>query len=153
MLAFRIADRRHPIFDSTGAFLKGGRWNSPGRRVIYAAQTYAGAMLEILVHAGISTLPRTHASIRIQIPETVAVEALTPEALPGWNLPDLLASRAFGDQWLSEQRTAIILVPSVILAGHESNVLLNPDHPQFRLIRASPPQSVLWDPRLSSPQM
>ena len=31
--------------------LHGARWNSPGRRVIYAAETYAGALLEILVHA------------------------------------------------------------------------------------------------------
>ena len=150
MLAFRIADGRHPILDSTGAFLKGGRWNSPGRRVLYAAQTYAGAMLEILVHAGISTLPRTHVSIRIDIPAMLPVETLVPEALPGWDLPDLLASRSFGDRWLSEQRTAVVLVPSVILRGHESNILLNPDHPDFRLIAASPPEPVLWDPHLSS---
>ena len=45
MRAFRIADRRHPIFDGTGAKLTGGRWNSPGRPVIYAAETFAGALL------------------------------------------------------------------------------------------------------------
>jgi RES domain-containing protein len=31
--------------------LHGARWNSPERRVVYAAETYAGALLEILVHA------------------------------------------------------------------------------------------------------
>ena len=37
--AYRIADRRHPIFDSMGAYLNGGRWNSVGRHVIYGAET------------------------------------------------------------------------------------------------------------------
>jgi RES domain-containing protein len=37
--AFRIADMRHTIFDGSGAMLHGARWNSPGRRVLYAAET------------------------------------------------------------------------------------------------------------------
>ena len=49
--AFRVADMRHAIFDGSGAMLHGTRWNSPGRRIVYAAETYAGALLEILVHA------------------------------------------------------------------------------------------------------
>ena len=56
MIAYRIADARHPIFDGTGAMLRGGRWNSIGQRVIYAAESYAGAMLEILVHANLGVL-------------------------------------------------------------------------------------------------
>jgi RES domain-containing protein len=65
--AHRIADRRHNIFDGEGAATFGGRWNSPGRRVIYAAQTYAGAMLEVLVNANIGRMPRQHAWIEIRI--------------------------------------------------------------------------------------
>ena len=37
--------------DGSGAMLHGARWNSPGRRVIYASENYAGALLEILAHA------------------------------------------------------------------------------------------------------
>jgi RES domain-containing protein len=33
--AYRLADERYLIFDGGGAMLMGGRWNSPGRRVIY----------------------------------------------------------------------------------------------------------------------
>jgi RES domain-containing protein len=47
VFAYRIADARHAIFDPTGAMLHGGRWNSIGHRVIYAAATYAGALLEV----------------------------------------------------------------------------------------------------------
>ncbi len=54
---FRIADSRHELFDGAGAYLKGGRWNSPGKRIIYAAQTYAGALLEALVHLNFDEVP------------------------------------------------------------------------------------------------
>ncbi len=150
MLAFRIADRRHTIFDATGAMLKGGRWNSPGKRVIYAAQTYSGAVLEILVHANLATVPKTLASVTIDIPAGVAIEALSSIALAGWDAEDLLTSRSFGDRWLDERRTAVLLVPSVVLRGRENNVLLNPDHPDFNRIQASAPEPISWDPRLFS---
>ena len=59
LTAYRIADRRHPIFDGAGATQQGGRWNSPGRPLIYASETFAGALLEQLARANIGTLPRT----------------------------------------------------------------------------------------------
>src|SRR5271168_4502677 len=107
MIAFRIADRRHPIYDPTGAFLFGGRWNSPGKRVIYAAQTYAGALLEILVHANLGVLPKTHAAIEIHIPDDLPRETLASCDLEGWAGEDLSASRRFGDRWLEERRSAV----------------------------------------------
>jgi RES domain-containing protein len=148
MIAFRIADRRHPIFDPSGAFLFGGRWNSPRKRVLYAAQTYAGALLEILVHANLGVLPKTHSAIEIHIPDDLPREALAASALEGWAAEDLIASRSFGDRWIEERRSAVLLVPSVVLQGKEVNVLINPDHPDFARIRATAPEPVLWDPRL-----
>ena len=51
MLAWRISKTRHAPFDGTGARLRGARWNSPGRPVIYAADSFAGSILEVLAHA------------------------------------------------------------------------------------------------------
>jgi hypothetical protein len=64
-------DRRHEIFDGPGAATFVGRWNSPGRRIIYAAETYAGAMLEALVNSNIGRIPKQHAWIETLIPEGV----------------------------------------------------------------------------------
>ncbi|MGA2572243.1 MAG: RES domain-containing protein [Terracidiphilus sp.] len=148
MRAFRIADRRFPIFDGTGARLSGGRWNSPGRPVIYAAETFAGAVLEVLVHSNLGRVPKTHAGVEIAIPDRIAIEALTSSALSGWDAEDQIVSREYGDKWLEERRTAILLVPATVTRGREYNVLLNPLHPDFKLIQASDPQPVVWDARL-----
>jgi RES domain-containing protein len=50
MRFYRIADSRHAPESGEGARLHGGRWNSPGRAVIYACETQTGSMLEKLVH-------------------------------------------------------------------------------------------------------
>lgn len=148
MQAFRIADRRFPIFDGTGARLVGGRWNSPGRPLIYAAETFAGALLEVLVHANLGRVPKTHVVVEITIPDSISLELSRAEDFRSWDAEDQIASRAFGDQWLAEQRSAVLLVPSMVTHGRERNVLINPDHPDFVHIIASKPQSVGWDKRL-----
>jgi len=145
--AYRIADRRHKIFDGQGAALFGGRWNSPGRRVIYAAETYAGAMLEALVHANIGRLPKTQSWIEILIRKGIRIEELHAADIPGWDAPDQRASRLYGDRWYDEGRTAVLLVPSII-AQPERNIAINQEHPDFLRIRATPPTPVIWDQRL-----
>jgi len=151
LTAFRIADKRHPLFDGTGAALLGARWNSPGFRIIYGACSYAGAMLEKLAQSGrLGEIPKTHQSIRIIIPESIEIEEISSEDVHGWNFPDLLESRHYGDTWLQEKRTAVLVVPAVI-ALEEKNILINPEHPDFSLITTSEPQDVIWDARLFYP--
>ena len=144
--AFRIADMRHTIFDGTGAMLHGARWNSPGRRVIYASESYAGALLEILAHAS-GSVPRSQGYIEIEIPADLSIEEVTPEDLPGWDSPSYETARAFGDRWVDERRTPVLLVPSVA-TRIERNVLMNQEHPDFPRIHVSEALPVRWDERL-----
>jgi RES domain-containing protein len=144
--AFRIADRRHAIFDGSGAMLHGARWNSPGRRVIYAAETYAGALLEILVHAS-GSVPRNQVYIEIEIPVDVSIEEIESHDVPRWDARSFEASRTFGDRWYDERRTAVLLVPSLV-TRIERNVVMNQEHPDFARISTSQPQPVRWDARL-----
>jgi RES domain-containing protein len=149
--AWRIADGRFDPFSPVGASLIGGRWNSPGLGVIYGSHSYAGAMLECLAHAGIGRVPRTHVAVEISISETVAVERYAESHLPaGWDRGDLSVARAFGDAWIREQRTAVLVVPSVV-ARREGNVLINPRHADFSGIVAGRPEPVVWDARLFMP--
>jgi RES domain-containing protein len=148
MLAYRIADARHSIFDPTGAMLHGGRWNSIGQRVIYAAETYAGVLLEVLVHSNLSQPPRNHRVVRIHIPEQVAIESVNVDQVQDWDAEDMVASRAFGDEWITSKRSAVLRVPSVITQGRENNLVFNANHSDFAKIRVDAPESVRWDMRL-----
>jgi RES domain-containing protein len=135
---------RHTIFDGTGAMLYGARWNSPGRRIVYAAETYAGALLETLVHTS-GSVPRNQGYIEIEISAGLSIEVVTPEDVPGWDTQASEAARNFGDRWHKERRTPALIVPSVVtnvVANGEGNVLINQEHPDFPRIRASQPLPV-----------
>jgi len=101
---------RHTIFDGSGAMLHGARWNSPGRRVIYATETYAGALLEILVHAS-GSVPQSQGYVEIQIPAGLSLEEITLDDVPQWDSPSFETARAFGDRWYDERRTAVLMGP------------------------------------------
>lgn len=147
MRAFRIADGRFPTFDGTGARLAGARWNSPGRPVIYAAETFAGAMLEILAHGNLNRLPRHHLFIEISILDSMTVENGLPIDFGNWDPSDQTFTRSVGDHWLTEMRSAVLVVPSVVTGGVETNILINPLHPDFDKIETSQPRPVRWDSR------
>jgi RES domain-containing protein len=144
--AFRVADMRHAIFDGSGAMLHGARWNSPGRRVVYASETYAGALLEILVHAS-GRVPQSQGYIEIEIPAGLSIEEITPDELPRWDSPSMEAAQAFGDVWYDQRRTPVLMVPSVVTRA-ERNILINQEHPDFARIRACRLLPVRWDARL-----
>lgn len=148
MRLFRIGDGRHPIWDGTGAALVGGRWNSVGRPVIYASLSYSCALLEILAHANIGRVPTTHRFVIVEVPEAVSVERPVSGDLPeDWQADDSRSAAAFGDRWLSEGRSAILIVPSVV-ARLDSNALVNPLHPDAGRLQPSDPEPVIWDRRL-----
>jgi len=148
MRLYRIADSRHPIWDGTGAAMVGGRWNSPGRPVIYASLSYACAMLEILVHANIGRIPATQAYVVAEVPDSVFIERHDAQSLPaGWDGEDPSVAGRFGDQWLQEVRSAVLVVPSVV-ARLECNALINPRHADARQLLVSSSQKVIWDQRL-----
>jgi RES domain-containing protein len=100
-----------------GAALVGGRWNSPGREVIYCADSFALAVLEMLVKLGRAALPTNYVCGTLRMSEGL-IEDLDAERLPGWDhLHDLSGPRAYGDRWLDERRTAVLRVPSVYRAS------------------------------------
>ena len=149
MRAWRIGKRPHPVFDGTGAMLYGARWNSAGRPVIYAASTFALALLELLAQAQIGKAPPGLRVVEIDMPEDLAIEQLDPAVLPNWADADYAASQDFGNRWIGEARTAVLLVPSV-LSPTERNVVLNPRHPDFPRITASAERDLALDARLQS---
>lgn len=149
LTAYRIASSRHPIFDGGGAALHDARWHKSGRRVIYCALSYAGAILENLVHAGIGKLPSDHVFVQVSIPEGVAIEEVELAALsPDWTNNRQL-TQEIGNSWYDEGRSAVLCVPSAVAAEGEKNVLINQTHPDFSQVQVSDPAPVRYDERLA----
>ena len=146
MRFYRIADARHAPESGEGARLHGGRWNSPGRGVIYACETKTGALLEKLVHTS-GHMPKHQVCVTFEAPDSLKISSLDPREIRGWDEADMIASRKAGDAWLEKAQSAVLYVPSVVY-DVERNVLLNPTHPDFRRIKVIGTEPVRWDERL-----
>ena len=145
--AWRIVKAKHAAtaFSGEGSRLYGGRWNSAGVSLVYTSSTRALAALESLVHLN-PPVVFTYAAIPIEF-DAALVEKFT--ALPpGWTgSPAPPSTRAIGDLWAREARSAVLELPSVIIPG-ESNYLLNPAHPAFKKIVIGKAEPFSFDPRL-----
>lgn len=133
-------------FDGEGARLYGGRWNSPGRAVVYLAGSLALAALEILVHVKSQRELEGYIKIRVEAPESYIsdVNALPPNWQQG-RAPD--ETRAIGDAWLEAGETPLLRLPSVIIT-EEHNYLLNPRHPSLSEITIGEAEPFSFDSRL-----
>ena len=135
-------------FSGEGARLWGGRFHSPGRRVVYASGSLALATLEVLAGANDRRRLRGYLAVGATFDEE-HLEVVEASALPpGWDArPYTAVSQAVGDAWISEERSLALRVPSVVVPS-EWNVLLNPAHPAFGEVVVGPPTVAPFDPRL-----
>lgn len=150
---WRFVKKRHEdladAFDGEGARIYGGRWNLPGTRMVYTAQTLSLAVMEQFVHLGPEDTHIQFVYFRIDIPEGLSIEELNPKKLPAdWRVePPSGSTQGIGTEWARSKRTAVLQVPSVIIPV-EYNYTLNPNHPDFKHIRIAKPESFSLDPRM-----
>lgn len=132
-----------------GARKYGGRWNSPGKSVVYLGGTRALAALEMLVHLTTPLSRQKHYKlIKVSIPKEL-VARYPQAALPvDWrDSPVPRSSQEIGDDWLSAGGQLALCVPSVLIP-EEMNLLLNPNHKDFHKILREEPVDFRFDPRL-----
>ncbi|MBS0562364.1 MAG: RES domain-containing protein [Proteobacteria bacterium] len=143
MQAWRLARRPFADLSGEGARRFGGRWNSPGRPVVYAAADAALAVLEVRVHLD---LPPD------LLPEDYVLMALDLDGIGAERLAEMPEdARAFGDAWLAEGRSAVLDVPSA-LVPESRNLLLNPAHPEAARARIGSIRPFAFDRRLWLPR-
>lgn len=119
-----------------------GRWNSIGRLIVYAAESSALAMLEVLVRYGRKVLPPPYQLLEIEAPDDLAISDF------GASAPrQVERSQAWGDRWLEEGATPIAKVPSAI-APKCFNYLINPAHADAREVMLIEHGKHPWDARL-----
>jgi RES domain-containing protein len=138
---FRAFERKHAAtaFSGEGARLYGGRWNSVGTAVVYTSATFSLALLEIMVNTSSARIPADMLYAPVDIPSDIVPEILDRAALPDdwFGYPPSPECQTIGDDWVRSGRTVALVVPSAV-ARIDSNVLLNPAHPDFtRLVIGS----------------
>ena len=94
MRLWRLCRRPHADLSGDGARMFGGRWNSPGRAMVYLAEHPALAALEVRVHLDLpfELLPEDYVLMRVGIADR-RVDAI--DTIPG----DTVVA---GDIWLEE---------------------------------------------------
>jgi RES domain-containing protein len=93
-------------------------------------------------------MPRTLVYTRIDVPSGASVEELGMDNLPGWDSSNKSESQRFGDLWYDEERTLVLLVPSLVAPGLERNLLINQQHREFARVTASFAEPVRCHPNL-----
>ena len=149
--AYRIARKEFAdtIWSGAGAREYGGRWNSKGVAVAYAAESRSLAALEQLVHLVKPRILNEFVLSSIAF-AGARVLRLDPGALPAdWSKPVAPASlKQFGDDWASAMRYPILAVPSAVILG-EWNHLVNPSHREFAKMAKTRPEPFAFDYRLA----
>jgi len=139
MHVWRVCRRPFANLSGEGARLYGGRWNSPGRPMVYAAESAALSVLEVRVHLDLDwrVLPDDYVLMAIDtgdlLAETLAETPVDP--------------RAVGDAWLASGRSALLRTPSFIVP-ESANVLVNPAHRDAARLAVASIKPFAFDARL-----
>ena len=118
--------------------------------MVYSSTSRALACLETFVHLNAGGLPLNRYLVEIEIPEDIwnAAEILDHTTLIGWDAePASTTSITFGSIWAKSQRSALLMVPSVIVPD-ELNVLINPLHSDAANFAGRKIGKWQYDPRL-----
>ena len=142
MIVARICKSPHLNLKGVGAKLYGGRWNSPGKPVVYAASCGALAALEYRAHVK-GALPTDLFLLWIEIPDTLAIEEVKFVSADTTLFPRL------GDEWLRTGEKPLLRVQSV-LVPKQWNLLINPEHPHSGTIQIKEQTPFAFDSRLLS---
>ena len=150
VVGWRIVKEKHAktAFSGEGARIFEGRWNSGGVRMVYCSEHLSLAALEILVHTQPVMIRDKFRVFRVAWDEAI-MTTIDLKKLPRcWNAqPPSLVSKNIGDEWVHSGRSAVLVVPSVIVPL-EKTFLLNPKHRDFRKIKIKDTGSFYLDPRL-----
>lgn len=127
------------------------RWHtkSPGKRIVYCGEHPALALLEVLANldGDPRNFPDEYGLLKINVNDYVSIETVALDSLPELWSESKQATRAIGDAWLREGRSALLAVPSAVCPD-ATNYLLNPKHLSASGIRIESHRRLRYDKRL-----
>lgn len=135
-------------FCGEGSSLYGGRWNSIGTPIVYAAGNQSLAILEIAVHIESPRQLEHYSLFEVSFDESLVFE-LSLDSLPeDWQSnPAPESVKAIGDQWVKQADSLVLQVPSTIV-NDTPNYIINPYHPDLNKLNIIGPIPYPIDPRI-----
>ena len=127
-----------------GAFLYGGRWNSPGKYAVYTAENNLLAALEVALRVPLTNISSDYVMIPILAPNNAAV--YSPTLPKNWNRNPKLTQQ-IGNEFLEANKFLLMKVPSALMSN-TFNFLINPKHKLFKEVKVNKPESLFFDERL-----
>ncbi|MEX0708326.1 MAG: RES family NAD+ phosphorylase [Woeseia sp.] len=150
MHIYRLCKKEYSknLLQGEGGRLADGRWHTAGQRIVYCASSEALAVLELRVHLGRYIPHFDYLMHTIDVPNK-CIESLPANTLAkGWNaVPHTAVSQGIGNEWLESGRRLALRVPSVH-SQSDTNILLNPAHPDIRRVRILARNHYQFDHRL-----
>lgn len=138
------------ILSGHGAAHSPGRWSLPGEQMIYTASSQSLSMLELLTYL-ISPFPEMF-MVEIEVPDAHLDYLDLSESEARELLSDSDKSREIGSGWLLSETSVALAVPSVHSHPNswrsESNVLINPLHPEVNQVTVWQSFNFKYDDRL-----
>lgn len=117
--------------------------------MIYTSASRSLACLENVVHRGKLGLNQIFSVMTIEINSAIRKEKISLNDLPeDWKeFSQMPLTQTFGENWIRENRTAMLEVPSSIIE-EERNYLINPKHSDFEFIKLSKTEPFVFDNRI-----
>ena len=142
------ATRAQTAFTGEGPWRYGGRWTSPGVRVVYVSEHQSTAAFEVFANRMPFILEGKHKAFYVEWPDRFT-EIFPLEKLPAnWRIhPPPMETRQIGDRWAKERRSAVLALPSAVSPA-DTNFLLNPAHRDFEHVCISSSIDFEFDQRL-----
>src|SRR6185503_18535289 len=84
-----------------GAEKVGGRWNSPGRAMIYTSSSRSLSLAEVAVRIPMGNIPDDYSLITLYIPSGSTFTIQLKDLPPDWKkIPPSRSTRILGDQFI-----------------------------------------------------
>ena len=150
MKIYRIAKQQFiSDLSGEGARLYGGRWNKPGHNVLYCSKQLSLSVLELLVHVDYQFINQNFWFIEIELPDSINTQKVSSKILKqDWrHNPPLELTQNYGTDWLKSNKKLALSVPSAVLPN-EHNILLNPNHIDFKDVKITKKEILDIDARV-----
>jgi len=150
MEVFRLTRKKYSgSLSGKGSAIRGARWNSIGTELIYTASNRSLAMAEVAVHFTLATIPDDYIMTTIFAPDNLSLKVIQEKELPeDWNsFPYISSTKHFGDDFVKDNNFCLLKIPSAVTKG-DFNVLINPKHSEFKMIKIISQEPFPFDYRI-----